>query len=43
MILRIKNDIEFKAQNKKIKAKNQRYRNMNNQNKEKQKPGFPNK
>ena len=34
----IKNDIEFKTQNKKIKAKNQRYRNMKNQKTERQKP-----
>ena len=30
----IKNDMEFKTQNKEMKAKNQRYRNMKNQNTE---------
>ena len=39
----IKNDIEFKTLNKKIKAKNQRYRDMKNQNTERQKPSFPKK
>ena len=39
----IKNDIEFKTLNKKIKANNQRYRNMKNQNTERQKPSFPKK
>ena len=37
----IKNDIKFKIQNKKIKAKIQRYRNMKNQNKNRQKCSFP--
>ena len=36
----IKDDIEFKTQNKKIIAKNQRYRNMKVQNTEKRKPSF---
>ena len=36
----IKNDIGFKTQNKKIKAKNQRYGNMKNQNTERQKASF---
>ena len=39
----IKDDIEFKTQNKKIKAKNQRYRNMKVQNTERRKPSFPKK
>ena len=37
----IKNDIEFKIQNKKIKAKIQRHRNMRNQNTDRQKPSLP--
>ena len=36
----IKDDIEFKTQNKKIIAKNQRYRNMKVQNTERRKPSF---
>ena len=39
----IKNDTQFKILNKKIKAKSQRYRNMKNQNTERQKPSFPKK
>ena len=36
----IKDDIEFKTQNKKIIAKNQRYTNMKVQNTERRKPSF---
>ena len=36
----VKNGIEFKTQIKKVKAKNQRYRNMKNQNTKIQKPYF---
>ena len=35
------NDIELKAQNKRIKAKNQRYRHMKIQNTKRQQPNFP--
>ena len=39
----IKNIIEFKTYNKKIKAKNQRYKNMKNQNIQRRKHSFQKK
>ena len=39
----IKNIIEFKTYNKKIKAKNQRYKNMKNQNTQRRKHSFQKK
>ena len=39
----IKNDIEFKTSNNKVKAKNQRYRNMKILNTKREKPRFPKK